>query len=351
MRFEVEIIRFLQTGISDFWTVFFKAVSFFGGWLGFFLLLFALFLFRKRLAFVFFGTYCFTTCFQYCLKVIFDKNRPYVDYEGILSLSQSLGNSMPSGHATSSIVIGTFLVFWALQMAKKKSTIVCTTILTTFFVGLVGLSRMYLGVHYLTDVLFGYLIGLVFSIISILFFSKFIKKDTKIMLKESLKNIKLKIISLKKLGGKMQEKFEKEYVSNSEKETILIAEKIAKHVQEPSIVVLKGDLGAGKTHFVKGFAKGKKSKNQVTSPTFTIHNTYKTKKGVINHFDMYRLNNSQEGFDCGFEEYFDLKTLKGVTIIEWAEKIPELITGEYVKIEIQKIDENQRKILVKMEGK
>ena len=101
-------------------------------------------------------------------------------------------------------------------------------------------------------------------------------------------------------------------ISSNVKQTINFAKKFAKSIKEPTIILLKGDLGAGKTHFVKGFAKGMKSKAQVTSPTFTIMNMYEGGRMPIYHFDMYRLNSKDEALEAGLEEYFDKKILKGV---------------------------------------
>lgn len=134
--------------------------------------------------------------------------------------------------------------------------------------------------------------------------------------------------------------------TKSENETMLVAEKIANTVGKGVIILLKGDLGAGKTHFVKGFAKGIGYQGTVTSPTFTLLNIYNGGKFPVYHFDMYRLSSSEEANELGFEEYFDLKTLDGITIVEWPENVQGLITCPRIVIEIQKLSENNRKIIV-----
>ena len=137
----------------------------------------------------------------------------------------------------------------------------------------------------------------------------------------------------------------REYVSKSVNDTLKIAEEFAKEVSGPMIILLKGDLGAGKTHFVKGFAKGVGCRMLVSSPTFTIMNLYDDGKFPVYHFDMYRLSSSDEAIEAGLEEYFDLKTLDGVSIVEWPEKVPELIKGNVVEVVITKLEkENERKI-------
>ncbi len=134
-------------------------------------------------------------------------------------------------------------------------------------------------------------------------------------------------------------------LTNSEQETIAVGEKIAGVLQKGDVVILNGDLGAGKTHFVKGLAKGLDSKDLVTSPTFTLLNIYDGGRLIINHFDMYRLSSAEEACELGFEEYFDKATMNGVSVVEWPEQVDGLIKAPYYEIEIKKTEnENQRKI-------
>ena len=137
----------------------------------------------------------------------------------------------------------------------------------------------------------------------------------------------------------------KEYVSKSVEDTLKFAEDLAKSVSLPSIILLKGDLGAGKTHFVKGFVKGVGSKMLVSSPTFTIMNIYNDGVYPVYHFDMYRLSSADEAVEAGLEEYFELKTLDGVSIVEWPEKVEGLIRGNVIEVVISKLEkENERQI-------
>ncbi len=134
-------------------------------------------------------------------------------------------------------------------------------------------------------------------------------------------------------------------ITNSEKETIAVGEKIAGVLQKGDIVILNGDLGAGKTHFVKGLALGLGSEDMVTSPTFTLLNVYEGGRLIINHFDMYRLSSREEASELGFEEYFDRTIMNGVSIVEWPEQVEGLIKPPYYEIEIKKTNnENERKI-------
>lgn len=138
-----------------------------------------------------------------------------------------------------------------------------------------------------------------------------------------------------------------ELKTHSEKETIDFAKKFAKKIKEPCIILLNGDLGAGKTHFVKGLAKGLKCSSSVTSPTFTIMNLYEGGKMPIYHFDMYRLGGEEEAEMLGFEEYFNKGTLNGVSVVEWPNNTKNLVKNYDYAIDIIKLeDENARLIKI-----
>ena len=98
---------------------------------------------------------------------------------------------------------------------------------------------------------------------------------------------------------------------NDLKQTKDLATAFANAIKPPMIVLLKGDLGAGKTTFVKEVVRALGCEDLVTSPTFTLLNTYNAKFPVY-HFDMYRLSSAEEAMGVGFEEYFDKRTLDGV---------------------------------------
>jgi len=136
---------------------------------------------------------------------------------------------------------------------------------------------------------------------------------------------------------------EKVYFSNSFEETLKIAYDLAKDFVGGEVVLLDGDLGAGKTVFAKGVAQALGIEQQVTSPTFAIHNSYEGRL-VLNHFDFYRLDES-EAEVLGLDEFFGAKD--GVCLIEWWSNIQSLLPQNCIKISIEKIDENQRKIVLK----
>lgn len=136
-----------------------------------------------------------------------------------------------------------------------------------------------------------------------------------------------------------------EIITNNEIETQEVAKKLCKVLPVPSVVSLVGDLGAGKTTFTKGIADALEIEEMITSPTFTILNEYKNGHTPLYHFDMYRLESEGEAREVGFETYFDLKTLDGITIVEWAENVKGLLPKHHYVVTIEKLGEDKRKII------
>lgn len=141
-----------------------------------------------------------------------------------------------------------------------------------------------------------------------------------------------------------------EVISENEEMTRLIAKKYAQSIKSPVVISLVGDLGAGKTTFTKGFAEGLDIQDLVTSPTFTIMNDYSSGRLPLYHFDMYRLASKEEAIELGFEEYFDLRKLNGVAVVEWAENVQGLLPTLFVEINIIKLEETKRKIQIGVKG-
>ena len=112
------------------------------------------------------------------------------------------------------------------------------------------------------------------------------------------------------------------FISHSVEETIAFARDWAKSLQPNNVVALRGELGAGKTHFVKGLVAGCGSAEPVTSPTFAILHEYGGGRLPVFHFDFYRLGHRSEVEGIGFEEYLQDD---GVAVIEWADRFPELL--------------------------
>lgn len=144
------------------------------------------------------------------------------------------------------------------------------------------------------------------------------------------------------------------FISESQKETMNFGKKLAARLKKGQIVCLHGDLGAGKTTLVKGLAGGfNVSKNKVLSPTFVLMNIYKGTKGKsaklpIYHFDLYRLEDNADEQLTGYEEFF---YGDGITVIEWADRLHELIPEEYLEIKLRHKSKNTRFITVKAHGK
>lgn len=130
------------------------------------------------------------------------------------------------------------------------------------------------------------------------------------------------------------------FVSNSEQDTKNFANKLASKLKIGDIVVLTGELGAGKTKFTEGFLSYFGLEDEISSPTFTIVNEYKNDKTTIYHFDVYRLEDSDEFYAIGGDEYFE----NGICIIEWGELIKDALPENYINITFEKdeIDENKR---------
>src|SRR3712207_5904806 len=125
------------------------------------------------------------------------------------------------------------------------------------------------------------------------------------------------------------------FIVDSVDKTVDIGLQIGKLVNKGDIICLIGDLGTGKTHITKGIAKGLEIHDHITSPTFNIVNEYKGRLKLY-HFDVYRVNDPDEIEAIGFDEYI---FGDGVSIVEWANYIEELIPNEYLKVEIKKLPE------------
>lgn len=128
-------------------------------------------------------------------------------------------------------------------------------------------------------------------------------------------------------------------VTNSEFETIELGKTIGAELQKGMVIILTGDLGSGKTKLTEGILTYFGLENEISSPTFTIVNEYNTPKFDIYHFDVYRLEDSDEFYAIGGDEYFE----KGVCIIEWGELISDVLPKEYVKINFSRDLENENK--------
>ena len=133
-----------------------------------------------------------------------------------------------------------------------------------------------------------------------------------------------------------------EFISHSQLETEEVGRKLAEKLPGGSVVAMYGDLGAGKTAFVRGMARGMGLSCRVSSPTFTIVNEYLGQRELI-HFDMYRLSSADELFDIGWEDYL---SRGAVCAVEWSENVQDAFFGDEIVVRIEKLNDTDRKILI-----
>ena len=131
-----------------------------------------------------------------------------------------------------------------------------------------------------------------------------------------------------------------QYITNSPQETEAVAEAWAKLLRPGTVIAYRGDLGAGKTAFTRGLARGLGITEPVTSPTYTIVNEYLSGTMPLFHFDMYRLSCGEDLFDIGWEDYLQRG---GICAVEWSENVEDALEDPFW-VTIEKLGENSRKI-------
>ncbi len=128
------------------------------------------------------------------------------------------------------------------------------------------------------------------------------------------------------------------FVSNSREQTEAFAKEYAKTLRAGDVVLLDGDMGAGKTVFAKGVAEGLGIQEEVTSPTYAYMNDY---DGRLFHYDCYRIESPEQAEALGLADYFDMG---GICLIEWAQNIAPLLPRTVKRVKITKLDETRREI-------
>ena len=126
-----------------------------------------------------------------------------------------------------------------------------------------------------------------------------------------------------------------EYLTKSEAETEALGARLAEQLEPGGVVAFTGDLGAGKTAFTRGLARGLGITERVTSPTFTVVNEYEGGRLPLFHFDMYRLGSSEELFGIGWEDYL---ARGGVCAVEWSENVEDALEEDAVRVDIRRGD-------------
>lgn len=128
------------------------------------------------------------------------------------------------------------------------------------------------------------------------------------------------------------------FISRSREDTENFAREYAKTLKKGDVLLLDGDMGAGKTVFAKGIAKGLGIKEEVTSPTYAYMNDY---DGVLFHYDCYRIESVEQAERLGLGDYFDMG---GICLVEWAQNIAALLPERVKRVRIKKVSENEREI-------
>lgn len=133
-----------------------------------------------------------------------------------------------------------------------------------------------------------------------------------------------------------------EWITNSPEETEAVGEKLAQTLHGGEIIAFSGGLGAGKTAFTRGLARGLGITMRVTSPTYTIVNEYLGGRLPLFHFDMYRLHDSDDLFEIGWEDYL---ARGGICAVEWSENAQDAMTNE-IRVKIDVLSEQSRRITI-----
>jgi len=133
-----------------------------------------------------------------------------------------------------------------------------------------------------------------------------------------------------------------EFITTSPEQTEKLGQALGKVLQPGTVLAYEGDLGAGKTAFTRGLARGLGAEEPVTSPTYTIVNEYLTGRLPLFHFDMYRLGSSDELWDIGWEDYLERG---GVCAVEWSENVADAMEGA-MRVIIEKTGEDSRRITI-----
>ena len=133
-----------------------------------------------------------------------------------------------------------------------------------------------------------------------------------------------------------------EFLTNSPEETEALGQRLGAVLQPGSVLAYCGDLGAGKTAFTRGLARGLGASEPVTSPTYTIVNEYLSGRMPLFHFDMYRLTSSDDLWDIGWEDYLERG---GVCAVEWSENVTDAMENA-ITVRIEKLGEESRRITI-----
>ena len=133
-----------------------------------------------------------------------------------------------------------------------------------------------------------------------------------------------------------------QFITRSPEETEALGARLAGALEPGAVVAFTGDLGAGKTAFVRGLARGLDVRDRVTSPTFTVVNEYEGGRLPLFHFDLYRLGCADELFDIGWEDYL---ARGGVCAVEWSERMEELLEPGTIRVDLRRGEDEDRRVI------
>ena len=141
-----------------------------------------------------------------------------------------------------------------------------------------------------------------------------------------------------------------DFISHSEAQTRRLGARLGELLQAGDVICLVGELGAGKTCLAKGIGQGLGIEGPITSPSFTLINEFRQEQARLSfyHIDLYRIGEAKETRTLGLEEYF---YREGVCVVEWADRAPQALPGEHLRIELRHIVETKRGLLMKAVGK
>ncbi len=132
----------------------------------------------------------------------------------------------------------------------------------------------------------------------------------------------------------------REFYSKCEADTEKIGALLAKECSDGEFIAIFGDMGSGKTVFMRGFVGELVPFARVSSPTYAVLNVYEDENNTVNHFDMYRITSEDDLYSTGFEDVIR----KGITVCEWSENIQDYLPDTYLKLVFEKLGDNERKI-------
>ncbi len=170
MRFEAEFILFLQ-GAGEGWITFFKLITLLASWLGLFVVFVAIFVKNKKLSLAYVATFVTALILNIVLKQLIARPRPFDSYDAIINFGNEKGFSMPSSHALCAGVISVFVCYLVFNLYKSKLTRTLSILCMLLYFAMIALSRMILGVHYLTDVIAGGVLGALLAAIGIILYN------------------------------------------------------------------------------------------------------------------------------------------------------------------------------------